>query len=65
MIIISKEGNVQHDQHGRLVTYPIADSSGVGGRTTVQVSLDGQILISFLDGLGKLHLARQRLDCMQ
>ncbi|HEX7481651.1 MAG TPA: hypothetical protein VF331_27850 [Polyangiales bacterium] len=62
-MLISKEGNVTRDAHGNLVTYPLADSTGAGGRTRVQVSTDGQILVAFLDGSGNLRLARQRLDC--
>lgn len=62
-LIISKEGNVQHDSYGRVISYPLADASGAGGRTTVQVSTDGEILVGFLDGNGNLRMARQRLDC--
>lgn len=65
IMFISKEGNVQHDRLGRLMTYPIAEASGAGGRTTVRVSLDGQILVAFLDGADNLRLARQRLDCQK
>ena len=64
---ISKEGNQQHDAQGQLLTYKIADASAGGGRVTVRVSNDGQLLVGFVDqaaGGGRvLRLVRKRLDC--
>lgn len=66
MAFITKEGNPQRDAMGRTVSYKLADATADGGRTTVRVSLDGQILAAFVDGdlsAKKLRLVRQRLDC--
>jgi hypothetical protein len=66
LTFITKEGNVTRDSVGRLVTYPVADASSGGGRVTVRVSTDGQLLVGFLDRAGtasKLRLVRKRLDC--
>jgi hypothetical protein len=66
LAFITKEGNVTRDSAGRLVTYPVADTSPGGGRVTVRVSTDGQLLVGFLDRTGtapKLRLVRKRLDC--
>jgi hypothetical protein len=66
LAFITKEGNVTRDSAGRLVTYPVADTSAGGGRVTVRISTDGQLLVGFLDRTGtapKLRLVRKRLDC--
>ena len=63
---ITKEGNVMRDGVGRLLTYAIADADPNGGRVTVRVSVDGQLLVAFLNGAGddnKLVVVRKRLDC--
>lgn len=68
VVFISKEGNAPFDSARRLVSYKLGDASAYGGRLTVRVSLDGQILVGFLDGgvagMQKLRMLRQRLDCM-
>jgi len=66
MMFITKEGNVQRDSFGGLISYPVADASPDGGRVSVRVSTDGQLLITFLDTAAsgtKLRLVRKRLDC--
>jgi hypothetical protein len=64
---ITKEGNVMRDTQGRVISYHIADAAENGGRVTVRVSTDGQLLVGFVDtddsGKNKLKLVRKRLDC--
>lgn len=66
LTFISREGNLERDSAGRVTTYPIAEASVTGGRVSVRVSRDGQLLVSFLDvkdGKPQLRLLRKRLDC--
>lgn len=66
IMFVTKEGNLQKDSVGRVVTYPVTAASPTGGRVSVRVSTDGQLLIGFLDGTDtgiKLRLIRKRLDC--
>ncbi|HKP64277.1 MAG TPA: hypothetical protein VJV78_46390 [Polyangiales bacterium] len=63
---ISKEGTLQHDPQGGLLSYKLADASGAGGRVTVRVSTDGELLVSYVDATPngeQLKLIRKRLDC--
>ena len=67
-MFISKEGNVTRDDQGRVVSFLIAESSLATGRTTVEVSLDGLLMIGWLDaaptGSGNvLKVARRSLTC--
>jgi hypothetical protein len=64
LTFVTKEGNTRLDSAGRLVSYPIADAGTGGGRITARVSVDGQLLVVFVDGeAGKLRVIRKRLDC--
>jgi hypothetical protein len=66
LTFITKEGNVNKDSAGRLISYRVADASPNGGRVTVRLSNDGQLLIGFMDmasGMPQLRLLRKRLDC--
>jgi hypothetical protein len=66
IMFVTKEGNLQKDSVGRLITYPVTEASASGGRVSVRVSADGQLLIGFLDATDagiKLRLLRKRLDC--
>jgi hypothetical protein len=54
------------DEVGRPITYHAADASSSGGRITARISIDGQLLLGFLDGDEsglKFRLIRKRLDC--
>lgn len=64
--LITKEGTVMRDEVGRPITYHAADASSSGGRITARISIDGQLLLGFLDGDEsglKFRLIRKRLDC--
>jgi len=68
LIFISKEGNVSRDDQGRVVSFPIGDSTLASGRTQVEISLDGVLMIGWLDanpaGDGNLlRIARRSLTC--
>ena len=66
LMFVTKEGNLQRDNAGRVITYPVAKASDTGGRVTVRVSTDGQLLIGFLDSTDagpQFRLIRKRLDC--
>jgi hypothetical protein len=69
MAFVSKEGNLQRDSAGRVITYLIAQASTTGGRVTARLSHDGQLLVGFLDVAAdgsqgqQLRLIRKRLDC--
>jgi hypothetical protein len=68
LMFISKEGNVSRDDQGRAVSFLIGESSLATGRTQVEVSLDGVLMIGWLDaasnGSGNvLKVARRSLTC--
>jgi hypothetical protein len=66
LMFVTKEGNLQRDSAGRVVTYPVAEAGETGGRVSVRVSTDGQLLVGFLDASEtgpKFRLIRKRLDC--
>jgi hypothetical protein len=62
---ISKEGNPQLDAKGRLVSYSMAKAALDGGRTSLRLSTDGQLVVAYVDGGSpdKLKIVRRRLDC--
>ena len=63
---ITKEGDIQRDNAGRMISYPVADAGETGGRVTVRFSTDGELLVGFVDSDDtgtKLKLVRKRLDC--
>jgi len=66
LLFVTKEGNLQRDGAGRVLTYPVASASPTGGRLTVRVSTDGQLLLGFLDASdqgARFRVIRKRLDC--
>lgn len=66
LTFISKEGNVMRNASGALISYKLADAAPAGGRLTVRLSNDGQLLIGFIDATEagqRLRLVRKRLDC--
>jgi hypothetical protein len=67
LVFVSKEGNVSRDAQGRVITFPVAPSARAGSRVQVEVSVDGQLLIAFVDGSDSadnvLRVVRRRLDC--
>jgi hypothetical protein len=66
LTFITKEGNIMRDARGALISSKLADAGAAGGRLTVRLSNDGQLLIGFVDATeaGKqLRLVRKRLDC--
>jgi len=63
---VSKEGTVMRDAAGTLISYKIGTAGAGGGRTTLRVSNDGQLLVGLVDtdGTGtQIRLVRKRLDC--
>ena len=68
LTFVTKEGNVSKDDNGVLRSFPIAASTLAQGRTTVTVSVDGQLMVSWLDadpssGKNLLKVMRRRLSC--
>jgi hypothetical protein len=67
VVFVSKEGNVSRDRAGRVATFHVVPAARDGSRVQVKVSVDGQLLIAFVDGNAsgdhKLRLLRRRLDC--
>lgn len=68
LMFVSKEGNVTRDAQGRVVSFLIGESSLATGRTTVEVSLDGVLMIGWLDAAAsgngnQLKVARRSLTC--
>lgn len=68
LVFVTKEGNLQRDSGGRVLSYVIAEASTTGGRVTARVSRDGQLLVGFVDiaesaSSPQLRLIRKRLDC--
>lgn len=64
---ITKEGNPTRDSVGRLITTPLVNASASGGRVTARVSVEGELLVGFVDtdadGGPAFRLVRKRLDC--
>jgi hypothetical protein len=67
LTFVSKEGTAMRDAQGTLISYKIANAGTGGGRTTLRISTDGQVLVGLVDGDGlgtqQLRLIRKRLDC--
>jgi hypothetical protein len=67
LAFITKEGNPMRDSVGRLITTPLVDTSTSGGRVTARVSVEGELLVGFVDtdadGGPVFRLVRKRLDC--
>lgn len=69
VLFLSKEGNVMRDAGGNLLSWVIAPATIASGRTTVSVSVEGQIMLAWVDADATsdhniLKVARRRLDCM-
>jgi hypothetical protein len=63
---VSKEGTLMRDAGGTLISYKIGSAGAGGGRTTLRVSNDGQLLVGLVDSNGastQVRLVRKRLDC--
>lgn len=66
LAFLTPEGDVARNSVGEMISYKVADSGAGGGRTTVRVSNDGQLLIGYIDTVDSqtvLRLVRRRLDC--
>ena len=68
LTFVTKEGNTMRDANGRLLSFHIGDATDTQGRTSVAVSVEGEIMVAWIDGddaTGKnvLKVVRRRLDC--
>jgi hypothetical protein len=66
LMFVSREGNVTRDSAGRPISFFVAESTLSTGRTYVEVSNDGLLMIGWLDAgedTNRLKVARRRLDC--
>jgi hypothetical protein len=69
LTFVTKEGNVIRDPGGHLVSFPIGTATLAQGRTYVSVSVEGEVMIAWIDAdpsSGKnnlLKVVRRRLDC--
>ena len=66
LLFISKEGNVMRDAGGNLPTLRVGDSTEGASRTSVAVSIEGQLMVAWVDagsGNNALKVVRHRLDC--
>jgi hypothetical protein len=69
LAFVTKEGNLQRDSAGRVLTYLVSQASTTGGRVTARISQDGHLLVGFVDTAAEgatgpqFRLVRKRLDC--
>ena len=68
LVFITREGNTARDMAGRLVSFPVAPATVSTGRTNIAVSIDGQVMVGWIDGNpgtagNLLKVVRRRLDC--
>lgn len=68
MFFATREGNVAEDAAGRTITYQVAQATATSGRITMRLSVEGQLLLSWLDfdpeaGQNVLKIARRQLNC--
>ena len=68
LTFVSKEGNVQRDADGRLLSFRIGDATMAQGRTAVSVSVEGEIMVAWVDadtstGRNVLRVVRRHLAC--
>jgi len=66
--LVTKEGNVMRDPSGSLISFRIGDATVADGRTSVSVSVEGEIMVAWLDadpisGSNVLKVVRPRLNC--
>jgi hypothetical protein len=69
LTFIPKDGNPIRDANGRLLSFHIGDATMADVRTYVSVSVEGEIMVAWLDsgdeksGTNVLKVVRRRLDC--
>jgi hypothetical protein len=68
MTFVTKEGDAMRDAAGSVLTLPIAPATIATARTSVVVSVEGQIMLAWLDADpssddNALNVARRRLGC--
>jgi hypothetical protein len=68
LTFITKEGNIMRDGAGRMLSFKVGDATMVTARPYVSVSVEGQIMVAWLDldgttGKNLLKVVRRRLDC--
>jgi hypothetical protein len=69
LTFITKDGSPMRDPNGRLLSFHIGDATNSDGRTYVSVSVEGEIMVAWLDsgdetsGKNVLKVVRRRLDC--
>jgi hypothetical protein len=69
LTFVPKEGSPMLDPNGRMLSFHIGDATNAFGRTYVAVSVEGEIMIAWLDsgdeasGTNVLKVVRRRLDC--
>ena len=68
MLFATREGNIGRDEAGRPISYEVAKATAVEGRVTVRMSVEGQLLLSWLDveastGQMVLKYSRRPLNC--
>jgi hypothetical protein len=68
LTFVTKEGNVMRDEGGNLLTFPIGDATLAQGRVSVSVSVEGEVMVAWIDGdmstgRNQLKVVRRRLNC--
>jgi len=67
VVVVSREGDLPRDEFGRPISATLASATLAQARTTLRVSVDGQMLVSWMDvgaeGDTVLKMSRKRLDC--
>ncbi len=67
LAFVSKDGNLSKDAQGRLISFPVVPAARDGSPIQAEISVDGQLLIAFVDGSDSaqnvLRVIRRRLDC--
>ena len=67
LAFVSKDGNLSKDAQGRLISFPVVSAARDGSPIQAEVSVDGQLLLAFVDGSDSaanvLRVVRRRLDC--
>ncbi|MDH5672855.1 MAG: hypothetical protein OEZ06_11945 [Myxococcales bacterium] len=67
MLFISRDGALAKDNAGRPISFPVAPAAQDGSPIQVKVSVDGHVMMAFVDGGAggehMLRIIRRRLDC--
>lgn len=68
LTFVSKEGNIQADPAGHLISFPIGPCAESNSRTSVAVSVEGELMVGWTDAdlssnERTLKLVRRRLNC--